>query len=494
MRAVVDRVHAAATPSPLDEAVSRFYSLRGFRPAWMDANGRRAAVALLEQVHRSHRHGLCPTLYPALSLQIRLEHPAGDPARLDADLTAGFVRFALHLSRGRDADLDASSSNRPIDVAAVLAEVQRAADVPRAIERLQPVHQEYWALGRGLERYLAIAAGGGWPTIPADDFVRQQTPRGLRLLAERLAVSGDLAMPVADALADRMVLEEAVRRFQARHGLAVDGVVGARTLAALNVPAEQRVSQIELNMDRWRRLPDGLGTSHVRVNIPDFGLELRDGDRVMAAMPVVVGARDQQTPVFSDQIEYLVFRPYWNVPDSIAREELMPKIKANPAVLQKQRLQIVDGWGPDARPVEVSSIDWEGETFGYRLRQLPGPQSSLGLVKFMFPNPYAVYLHDTPADQLFARPSRAYSHGCVRVADPAALAESLLGPAWTAERIREAMSGEAPQVARLPQPVPVHLLYFTAFAGEDGATHFREDIYERDGQAMQRDACRRVES
>lgn len=267
-----------------------------------------------------------------------------------------------------------------------------------------------------------------------------------------------------------------------RFACASGGIVGPQTIDAMN---QDRVAQLAVNMNRWRRLPDDLGRRHVFVNIPAFRLEARDADRAIVSMRVVAGEPETPTPVMSDEISYLEFSPYWNVPDSITRNTLLPQIARNPSYLAQQGFDVIRGWGEPIEIVSPSAIDWQAarRDFPYRLRQRPGPNNAMGLVKFMFPNDDAIYLHDTPAEHRFEERRRAFSHGCVRVEDPPALAAFLLRDeaTWPREAIEAAMHDGERQVVTLPEHVPVHLAYFTAWV-EDGVVQFRGDLYGLDAR------------
>jgi murein L,D-transpeptidase YcbB/YkuD len=235
-----------------------------------------------------------------------------------------------------------------------------------------------------------------------------------------------------------------------------------------------------MNMERWRWLPRDLGDRYILVNIPEMRLDVYDGDRVPLTMRVVVGKKDTQTPIFNDEMTHLVFSPYWNVPESIAQGETLPAVINDPGFLQRTNMEVVDKAG---NVVDPSSVDLHDPT-AYRFRQKPGADNSLGLVKFMFPNQYNVYLHDTPADSLFERAARSFSHGCVRVEDPVALAQYVLRdqPEWTADRIREAMHAGTEKHVKLKEPIPVFLGYWTARVRPDNTVQFRKDVYEVDGR------------
>ncbi len=262
-------------------------------------------------------------------------------------------------------------------------------------------------------------------------------------------------------------------------------MVGPATLQALNVPAGIRARQLALNMERWRWLSQELGRRHVMVNIAGFWLEVIEDRQTILDMRVIVGRSYRRTPVFSDQISYLVLNPYWNVPQSIAVNDILPQLKRDPAYLSKQHMKLFNGWGTDARIVDPSAVNWSKITatsFPYRIRQEPGPNNALGMVKFMFPNKFSVYLHDTPARELFARSLRTFSSGCIRVEKPVELAAYLLQdqPGWTAEEIKKRSGQTQEQTVRLTRSVPVHLLYWTSWVDDAGPVQFREDVYGRD--------------
>lgn len=297
----------------------------------------------------------------------------------------------------------------------------------------------------------------------------------------RLRASGDITVDSAKPDLYGPALVMAVKRFQNRHGLEPDGVVGKQTVAAMNVPVEERIRQIVLNMERWRWLPEDLGDRYILVNIAGFKLTLVDSGAVWDRMRVAVGKPYRRTPVFSDRIRYLEFNPYWTVPYSIATRDLLPKIKKNPGILKVKGYELLR----DGKSVAPETINWSSlsrKNFPYTLRQKPGPKNALGRVKFMFPNQFAVYLHDTPGRQVFGHASRAFSSGCIRLARPIDLAEQVLRdtPDWNRERIDAVLETGKRTVVNLAKRLPVHLTYSTAWSGEGGTINFRPDIYGRD--------------
>ena len=309
--------------------------------------------------------------------------------------------------------------------------------------------------------------------------------RRVAVLRERLAITGDLDAPAErdEVFGDRLI--GAVERFQARHGLEVDGVVGPATRRALNLPVAQRIAQILLNMERWRWMPDDLGRRYILVNLASFDLEVMAEGWSVMRMRVVVGRPYRKTPIFSSRMRHLEFNPTWTVPPSIAGADLLPIVRGDPDYLERSRIRVFDSWGSGARELDPATIDWSrvsAERFPYMLRQDPGLDNALGLVKFIMPNGFSVYLHDTPQQQLFARRTRTFSSGCIRLERPMALAAYLLKDqaGWNPLRIDDVVySGETTRVA-LSHPIPVHMTYSTAWVDPDGTLHFRADPYERD--------------
>jgi murein L,D-transpeptidase YcbB/YkuD len=408
-----------------------------------------------------------------------------------------FPRYLHHLRLGRvqPRDLGFRVAGAPEDgeaIAAALRDALAAGRLQLATERLAPPQAQYRQLREALERYRRLAAAPAWSALPplSKKLAPGDAYAGTIGLRERLIAFGDLPADAVNA-ADRYddILAGAVQRFQQRHGLDSDGTIGRATFAALNVPAAARVRQIELAMERLRWLPQRSGRPAIAINIPMFRLWAWNAGAAASApalsMGVIVGrAVRTQTPVFADEMTHLIFRPYWNVPRSILRNEVLPAVARDASYLARHDMEIVSGPGDDARPVAAAPEALEAARAGaLRIRQRPGPKNSLGLVKFIFPNDDNVYLHGTPARELFARSRRDFSHGCVRVEDPPALAQWLLKdqPAWNGERIAAAMDGTKTQQVNLTAPVPVLLYYLTAAVSpDDGLLHFADDIYRHD--------------
>ncbi len=484
-------------------ALPLFYERRMYRPAWSGEDGPLPqADALLKAISQAEGEGLRPADYHLAKIEPTLEQVRKNQANkiplnprrlvdLDILLTDAFLVYGSHLLVGRinpeTIDAEWLANRRQADLASVLQTALDSGTIDETLDSLLPPQPGYARLKQALARYRDMAAKGHWLTVP-DGPKMQKGDRDERVVAlrKRLMASGDLDQP-PDSNTDLFddTLGVALRRFQHRHGLDVDGIVGPATLSALNVPAEERIRQIEINMERWRWLPQNLGQRHVLVNIANFELDVIENGVPVMTMRVVVGRDYRRTPVFSDKMTYLVLSPYWHVPPKLAIQDKLPLIRKDSDYLAKENIRVFQGWGAETKEVDPASVDWSkvtGKNFGYRLRQEPGPKNALGRVKFMFPNKFDVYLHDTPSRELFAKTVRTFSSGCIRIEKPIELAEYLLAgdPKWTRAAILAAIDKRVEQTVRLAEPMPIHLLYWTAWADEDGSIRFRNDIYGRD--------------
>ncbi len=474
------------------DRLEAYYRGRQHEPVWVGDRGvLPAAAALVAAVQAADRHGLDPRDYHRDALAARLGATgAGDLADLEVLLTDAYLRYSAELRGGRasarPADPSWAEEASRVDHFAALAPAVAAGTLATLLEELAPPNPRYRALQAALAHHRAVAAAGGWPPLPPGEVLKPgMTHPQVELLRARLRGSGDLAPggprgPFYDPL-----LEAAVGSFQGRHGLAVDGVVGARTREALNVPVADRIRQLVWNLERWRWMPREFERRLVLVNMAGFGVELLEDGATVLTMKAIVGRGYRQTPMFRDRMTYLVFNPYWTIPPKLAVEDILPKVRKDPGYLGQEGIRVFSGWGREATELPPETIDWSrlGKgRFPFKLRQDPGPRNSLGRVKFMFPNRYNVYLHDTPNRELFRRPVRTFSSGCIRVEKPLELALRLLeGQAgWDGERVQAALDGKEPQVVWLQRPAAVYLVYWTAWVDGTGITHFRDDVYGRD--------------
>jgi len=483
--------------------IPMFYARREYAPAWMGHDGRFSqADSLIATIRDSGREGLPPDGYhlpliESMIARVRQQRDSGesvDPdtaTDLDLLLTDAFLLYGSHLLAGRvdpeTLHADWIAYNPFTDLAAVLQSALDANTVESSLKGLRPPHPGYAGLEHALMRYRNLAEQGGWPVIPPGDRL-EKGDRGERvgLLRKRLAISGDLDPPDTDD-ADLFddALESAVRSFQRSHGLEPDGVAGRDTIAALAVPVEDRIRQIELNLERWRWIPRDLGRRHLLVNIPEYKLRLFEDSEVAMEMRIVAGKIFTATPVFSGTMTYLELNPYWNIPHQIAVEEILPKARTDPGYLAKRGIRVFSSWRNNAAEIDPATVDWnkvDDRGFPFKLQQDPGPLNPLGRVKFIFPNRFAVYLHDTPSTRLFRISSRDFSHGCIRLEKAIELAAYLLrnNSRWTRQKIEEAIASGEKVILPLDEPIPVHILYWTAWVDDKGTVHFREDVYERD--------------
>jgi murein L,D-transpeptidase YcbB/YkuD len=488
------------------KVLRQVYADREYRPFWVKG-GRPAGAAreLAATLCDAEREGLRPADYDLADLRKVLEQTwVGDKkpapaalARLDVELTTRLLDYGADLLAGR---LDPAAVDdgwyiraRRSRVDSTLRVALRSTDPQSMLDRVRPRRKEYAGLVKALEDHRDILEHGGWPSIPAGRNLRKgDRGPGVVALRNRLRASGDLdgsgTKPEYDA-----GLAAAVARFQERHGIPVDSVLGPPTLAALSVPVETRIRQIEINLERYRWLPPDFGPRYILVNIPDYRLYALDGGKERLTMRVIVGDEyGNATPVFADSMRYIVFRPYWYLPERILVDEVIPQAREDDSYFEQHGLQVVDA-KHRSKVLDPKSIDWsdvDTADLQFRVRQPAGDSNALGRVKFMFPNRFSVYLHDTPSHALFEQSKRTLSHGCVRVEKPVELADYVLDgqQGWNEQRVREAMEEKNTaegQTVRLEHSVPVYLVYLTAFVS-NGVLNFRDDPYGKDRAAIAR--------
>jgi len=476
--------------------VRNFYAPRAYAPAWL-ANGRPTpqAMAVIAILDGADAKGINAIDYDATRWPERIRGLAGGSAeaqaRFDLALSASLMRYIsdLHIGRinPRNLRFDLDIETKKYYLPHLLDEIHKAPDPRTILDTVEPPYDEYKRLQAALATYRRLAAESAMekPLPEVKSLKPGEAYAALPQLAQRLRRLGDLKAD-ADATVYGGALADAVKRFQARHGLAADGVISAKTFKQLNVPLGVRVRQIEWALERWRWAPADFDRPPIVVNIPEFILRAWSDQRGHAGltMRVVVGqAFQHQTPVFEAAMRYVVFRPYWNVPPTIQSKELVPHAAKDPNYLERNGYELVSA---DDKPLPSSKVDAailaRLRSYDLSVRQKPGPNNALGLVKFMFPNQNNVYLHSTPSQELFSRSRRDFSHGCVRVEDPSALAAWVLReqPQWTPEKIKAAMNGKEPSQVNLHEPIPVLIIYTTVTVDDDGTVRFFEDIYGHD--------------
>jgi murein L,D-transpeptidase YcbB/YkuD len=490
---VVGEAHIAAV-----RVIAAFYERREFRRAWTSV---RNIEELVGQIQDIYSEGLDPEDYHFTQIELmrqRVSRARDNPelrAGLDILLTESLVRLAYHLNFGKvdphdlDPNWNLARDLRGRDPVAVLEEAINSESLAEFIGDAIPRLELYRNLTGALAVYRMVADTGGWPAVPGGAVLKPgaKNPR-VATLRLRLSRSGDLTDRIADdpEVFDEK-LEEAVIRFQRRHGLDADGVVGKTTLAALNVTARERVDQIRVNLERARWVMRDLpGGEFLVTNIAGFSAFLYRNEDLAWQARAQVGKPYRKSPVFKAQLEYLVFNPTWTVPPTILKNDVLPAIQRDVGYLKSKNMVVLDRSG---KKVDPGSIDWasyKGRGFPYVIRQQPGPNNALGRVKFIFPNEHFVFLHDTPSRGLFDRAKRTFSSGCIRVDKPLELAELVLDDpeSWNQETIQAVLDSKKTKTVHLREPMPVLLLYWTAFVDDDGVVNLLNDVYGRDQQIL----------
>jgi murein L,D-transpeptidase YcbB/YkuD len=478
------------------EILPKVYANRDFQPMWLDPE---RIDQLLALIRRAPEDGLDTADYQLEALRAQLGEARGtqsplEQADLDILLTETLIRFGYHQLFGKvdpvALDTDFNFTRRFLDdrdPVVVIPEII-ASPVPLAdqLEQSVPRRAVYRTLQQHLATYRRLAAAGGWAPVPPGDTLRtgDRDPR-VPALRARLSVSDDLPSG-SDTTSDTFdaELEAAVRRFQARHGLGVDGIVGEQTYQAMNVPIETRIDQLRLSLERLRWVRADRSGRFIAVNIAGFRMFMVDEQGLQWTTRVMVGTTYRRTPVFRSTMSYMEINPTWTIPPTILRNDTLPAIKRDPGYLQTKNISVIDR---DGRRLDPATIDWQsyGRTIPYTLRQEPGPGNALGEIKFILPNKHFVFMHDTPNRSLFDRPERTFSSGCIRVEDPFTLGELILGDPgrWDAAALKAVR--DTRQTRRISTPrIPVLVLYLTASLEPDGSARFLKDIYARDAALL----------
>jgi murein L,D-transpeptidase YcbB/YkuD len=494
LRAALNTPAVSCSDSRIDtRRLAPYYRRADSAPLWIDPRGPgRRARQLLVALQVADEHGLPSARYRLADIESHWH--ARDPAEqacLDLLLTDAFARYSLDLHSGRldprEADTNWHLRPASFDPAAALLSAGEDGSFAQLLDELAPPHESYRRLREALRRYRLIAQHGGWRPLPAGPKLEPgDSLAQVALLRERLRAEGDLSgFSLANDDTYDETLAEAVRRFQRRHGLGADGIVGPRTRAALDVPVEARIAQIRRVLERWRWLPRDLGGHYILVNTASHELAVIENGRTVLRMRSINGTPDQATPSFTAVLRKLVINPYWYVPGRIERDKLWPRERHSPGYLASRGFRIFDTRDGNWRELDPSRLDWsriDGDNSGLRLRQEPGPKNLMGRLSFAFPNPFDVFLHDTPDRALFERETRTFSEGCVRIENAMALALHALrrSPEWSEARIREEIDALHHLNLPLPEPIPVYVLYLTSWVDDEGLVHFHEDVYRRE--------------
>ena len=482
----------------LDEpALVEFYQEREYKPLWSNETGRLdRAYDLLQVIIHAKDEGLEPGDYYLEELRNLWDSTGlGESVELDLLLSAALYSYGNHVYSGKfsasELDADWYIKNKPLDVPGLFADVARKSSIAKLLKGLPPQHSGYQSLKRQLHHFRELAQQGGWQKFTQGPVLKRGVQhQQVVQLRRRMKVTGDLIVdPFPDMdMFDRW-LEEAIKLYQARHGLEVDGKVGPQTRRSLNITVSEKIRQIRINMERWRWVPRKLGNRYVMVNMTGFELYIMENGSEVLSMPVIIGKSYRSTPTFSGRISYMEYNPYWTIPKKLVLEDIIPRQLRDSSYLSRKIIKVYRGW-ENPREIDPLTVDWSkvnADRFPYWMRQEPGPNNALGRVKFMFSNPYAVYLHGTPDKHLFDRVVRAFSSGCIRVKDPVRLAAFLLndGTQQMEEEVLANIYLGTNQGINLPVAVPIYLVYWTAWVDEDGKMNFRDDIYDRDDKLNQ---------
>ena len=474
--------------------ITSFYEKNNFKPNWLKDDGfNESAVQLKEVLDNIEEEGLNPQLYRTEFLENFFNKDSlsiEEKAIADILLTNSFYLLATHFSNGvleaENLEKEWLSAKKELNFEELFKKAVQQKQVKSSLYSLVPQNERYHKLRNKLKFFREIKKDGGWLKVEASQIMREGfTGEEAKQLKIRLKQSGDFSGEINEKYGEN--LKKAVINFQKRHGLKIDGIVGPNTLKALNRDIEEIIRTIEINMERLRWLPHTFGNDYIFTNIADFTLQVYENNQKALEMSVIVGKEQRSTPVFSDKLSYIVLNPYWNVPRSIAVKDKLPLIKKDINYIPENNftvLKFVDGKFVEQDYQEINWNDLNKNNFNYYLRQSPGPNNALGRVKFMFPNKFSVYLHDTPDKELFKQSERDFSSGCIRLEEPFKLAEYLLrkNDKWDLEKINSILESNEEKTIGLTQKLPIHIIYMTAWVDEKNMLQIRNDIYNRDAR------------
>lgn len=485
------------------EDLKRFYADVQCRPVWSDEKGVASrALFVIHAIKQGTEDGL-ESFDPAYNLEaivILMDMISSDSslkknpailAQLDILLTDAYLTLGKHLYNGivphtERFHLWKMAPKKPVDMPLVLRQALRNNTLLESLDQLSPSYPEYKALKTILVRYLRIQETGGWKTIDATSADPKEIERTLEEdIKERLRDEGDL-------FAEDNSIEgyrDALKSFQKRHGIHPDGKIGKATLLKLTISVEEKILAIRLNLERWRWMPEKMEDDYIAVNIPDFSMSVVDNNETLIKMRAILGKEERETPIFSSEMRYFVVNPYWHVPSTILREDVLPKVREDIRYLKKERIRIFkQGDESGKNEINPARINWRNvnaASFPYILRQDPGTKNVLGRLKFIFPNPYDIYIHDTPSKYLFEKAERSFSSGCIRIEEPVKLANYLLKNSVNNgddTNISNMIARGKNKTIPLSKPVKVYINYWTVFTDEEGRENFRDDVYGHDGE------------
>ncbi|WP_455203225.1 L,D-transpeptidase family protein [Kaarinaea lacus] len=466
------------------------YSHYNYRPIWFNQEGLSArAKHWIQKLKHTDKQALNPQDYNLCFIERHCKDKRPEQqVWVELLLTKALMHYSeqIYAGRIRPEEENIHWYIRPQEVNAVelVVSVLDTQDFEAGLEALHPPHAGYKRLRKALQRYSKLQQAGGWDSIPDGPSLQLwDKHEQVALLRRRLKIEGDLSAGyVGDPMLFDHNVELAVGKFQIRHGIDVDGIVGPATRATMNVPIEKRIEQIRLNMERWRWLPRDLGERYIMVNTAAYELVLYEHNQPLTVMRVIAGTPERPTPVVEGPLESIVLNPYWFIPRTIALQDILPRQKNNPKFLSSMNIRVFANTKNDTRELDPTHVDWSGvneNNFPYRFRQDPGPNNSLGQIKIKFENDFALYLHDTPKQNLFFQESRAFSSGCIRVENAIDLVHYLLQGEieWPKEQIQAIIASGETVTIPVPEPIPLYLVYWTVWVGTDNAVLFRNDVY-----------------
>jgi murein L,D-transpeptidase YcbB/YkuD len=484
-------------------ALNNFYRERNYRLLWSDDNGRKQrADELIDAIASAADEGLDPAEYYLDEID-KYKQASGveNAVNLEMWLSAALYRYANDRYAGRlesfVVDPDWHIPNSVLDMSDLLSRIADNESIKAVLDNLSPIQDGYHQLRDELHRYRSIAETGGWGKlwVRLKPGMRNEKVRQLR---QRLLLEGDLEADRVSKDTDNDAhgdlfdakLEQAVKHYQRRHRITATGSVDDKTLRSLNVSVEDRIEQIRINMERWRWLPRILGRRYIAVNMTGYELTIMNDGHVELSMPVIIGKEYHETPALSGVISYFEYNPYWTISKRVMWEKFIPGQIRDASYLDRRSIRVYKGWA-NAQEVDPETVDWKSldpeNNSPYWMRQDPGPGNALGSLKFIFSNPYQIYLHGTPSKYLFSHQVRAFSHGCIRVKDPAMLAASLLGDTSKQglDKVEAKVKSGVNEKVHLPVSMPIYLMYWTAWVDSDGVLNFSDDIYGRDTRLRQ---------
>ena len=476
--------------------LAAIYYATGLKPLWVTENGPGEKAAIIRQfLENTETEGLRPSDYNVAGIRFLWQSDRPDHlAQLDTQLSLNLIKYAHDVSQGRilpykaDPELFAEAGDKHFKPVMVINNALTAPDLAGYLASLPPSHDYYRKLREALQFYREIAKSGGWGKVANGNMLHPgDRDERIRRIRQRLAKTEELSSPGENETLYDDELIQAVKKFQKKYGLKADGIIGRETLSALNTPPEAIVDKIILNMSRWRWQKKELGRRHIIVNTANYDLKAVEDGREVLTLAVIVGKLQHQTPVFSSQAHYVDFNPFWNIPPSIAAQEELPELRKDPSYLANRKVRLFSNWQDDGVELDPTTIDWltvtEDEMKRYKLRQDPGPWNALGSVKLVFPNKYSVFIHGTPAQELFEHNKRNFSHGCIRVNKPLELARFALADEqddWSMKKIEEIVAKGERKVVSISSPLTIHIIYQTAWIDNVGTVHFSSDVYGRD--------------